>query len=58
MDAIEQFRLALRRNPRLLAARVFLGIAYYLTSRPDQAVRELEDARALDPENGTACNWP
>ena len=36
--AIEQFREAIRLNPKLVSASVFLGIDYYLTSRTDLAI--------------------
>jgi tetratricopeptide (TPR) repeat protein len=53
-QAIEQFHLALRRNPTGSAEHRMLGEALLLADRLDEGVRELRLAVTLGPDSDTA----
>jgi len=48
-EAMEQFRIALGRNPDLTSANLFAGVAEVDLGEPKQALPLLEKARGLDP---------
>jgi len=49
-EAIQSLQMALRMDPKYVAARHNLGLVYANTGRPDLAIIEFQDALELDPE--------
>ncbi|HSA57316.1 MAG TPA: protein kinase, partial [Gemmatimonadaceae bacterium] len=49
-SAIAKGRAAVSRDPALMASRLMLGTIYLYAGRPEDAVRELEAARAAAPD--------
>jgi tetratricopeptide (TPR) repeat protein len=52
--AVEYERRALAINPRMTAARVWLGTAFYDMGHADEAIVELSEAIRLEPGNASA----
>jgi len=50
-ESIEQFKAAVRANPRYVAAKINLADALFAAGAPTEAAQQLQDAAALEPEN-------
>jgi tetratricopeptide (TPR) repeat protein len=50
-EAIEEYRSALKRNPRAVGIHFSMGVAYWVLHEPDKAEPEFEDALRESPED-------
>ncbi len=53
-EALEQFRIALQKDPNLLSANLFAGIAEFDLGQPRAALPYLQKAEQLDPNRPAA----